>query len=74
MPTPSNSPRKGGDPVVSLLIGQRHLNLRLVRNPRARRYVLRLRQDGIARVTIPRGGSLAEGMAFAQRHAPWLER
>ena len=60
--------------MVSLRVGQRHLDLRLMHNPRARRYVLRLRQDGIARVTIPRGGSLAEGMAFAERNTPWLER
>jgi len=46
----------------------------LVRNPRARRYVLRLRSDGIARVTVPRGGSPAEARRFAERNRPWLER
>ena len=46
----------------------------LVRNPRARRYVLRLRPDGSARVTIPRGGSAAEARRFAERSAGWVER
>jgi predicted metal-dependent hydrolase len=43
-----------------------------VRNPRARRYVLRLRPDGVARVTVPRGGSQAEAMRFAERNRSWL--
>ena len=46
----------------------------LVRNPRARRYVLRLRPDGTARVTVPRGGSELEARRFAQRNSAWLER
>ena len=52
----------------------RRIPLVLVHNPRARRYVLRLRPDGSAWVTIPRGGSLAEGRNFAARHRPWLAR
>src|SRR5688572_22926158 len=48
--------------------------LALVKNPRARRYLLRLRPDGSARVTIPRGGSMGEGRKFAERNIPWLER
>ena len=52
----------------------RRIPLLLVRHPRARRYVLRLRPDGSARVTVPRGGSLTEGRNFAGRHRPWLAR
>ena len=37
----------------------RPVPLLMVPNPRARRYLLRLRPDGTARVTIPRGGSQA---------------
>jgi predicted metal-dependent hydrolase len=44
----------------------------LVRNPSARRYVLRLRPDGAARVTIPRGGSRVEARQFAENHSHWL--
>jgi predicted metal-dependent hydrolase len=46
----------------------------LVRSRRAQRYVLRLRDDGLARLTIPRNGSVAEAWKFAQRHAGWLAR
>ena len=57
-----------------LLVGARRVLLRMVRNRRARRYVLRLSRDGSARVTIPRGGSLREGKRFAERNRPWLEK
>jgi predicted metal-dependent hydrolase len=43
-----------------------------VRNLRARRYLLRLREDGSARVTVPRGGSMAEAQHFAERNRAWL--
>jgi len=46
----------------------------MVRHPRARRYLLRLRPDGTARVTIPRGGSVTEAHRFAERNIPWLEQ
>jgi predicted metal-dependent hydrolase len=36
--------------------------------------VLRLRGDGTARVTIPRGGSKIEAARFAQKHSGWLEQ
>ena len=61
-------------PVVHLSVGPQQLPLLMVRNPRARRYLLRLRADGIARVTIPRGGSPAVARQFVERHAAWLER
>jgi predicted metal-dependent hydrolase len=57
-----------------LTVGSQQVPMVLVRNARARRYVLRLRSDGIARVTIPRGGSQAEARRFAERNRPWLER
>lgn len=57
-----------------LRVGLRHVPLRFVRHPRARRYVLRLCSDGTARVTIPRRGSWAEGKRFAHRNIGWLEK
>ena len=45
-----------------------------VRNPRARRYVLRLRPDGTARVTVPRGGSEVMARQFAEKNADWLRQ
>ena len=59
---------------ATLKVGTRAVPLLLVRHPRARRYLLRLRADGTARVTIPRGGNIAAAMEFAQRNAGWLER
>ena len=61
-------------PIVRLSVGPQKLPLLMVRNPRARRYLLRLRSDGTARVTIPRGGSTAVARQFVERHAAWLER
>lgn len=58
----------------ALLVAGQTVPLRLVRHARARRYVLRLQPDGVARVTIPRGGAVAEALAFARRNLVWLER
>ena len=56
------------------LAGGQRVPLRLARNPRARRYILRLKPDGSARVTLPRGGSVFEAMEFAHRNAAWIEK
>ncbi len=45
-----------------------------VRLRRARRYILRVRPDGTVRVTIPRGGSRAEAVAFMGRHLAWVAK
>lgn len=45
-----------------------------VRVRRARRYILRVTSDGTLRVTIPRGGSRAEAVAFVGRQADWVSR
>ena len=57
-----------------VVAGTRRVRLCFVRNRRARRYILRLRSDGAARVTVPRGGSVAEARRFANRNVAWLER
>ena len=57
----------------SLAVNGRQIPMAFVRNPRARRYVLRLRPDGSARVTIPRGVSATEARRFAERNKDWLE-
>lgn len=61
-------------PAETLLVGTRRVTLLMVRNPRARRYLLRLRPDGTPCVTIPRGGSAAAAREFVERNRPWLER
>ena len=50
------------------------VRIHFVRMRRARRYVMRVRPDGDLRVTIPRGGSKAEAVRFAERHMAWAER
>ncbi len=57
-----------------LRVGAGRVRLRLAPNRRARRYVLRLLPGGVARVTIPRGGSAAQARRFAERNTGWLER
>ena len=57
----------------SLAVAGQRVPLLLVRNARARRYVLRLRPDGAARVTVPRGGSFSEARRFARRNLAWIE-
>ncbi len=57
-----------------LLVGNQPVRLWLVRHRRARRYILRLRSDGSARVTIPHGGSEAQARRFAEQHVDWLKK
>jgi predicted metal-dependent hydrolase len=49
-------------------------NILFVRHPRARRYVVTVRDDGVVRVTVPRRGSMREAREFAGRQQKWIER
>jgi len=44
-----------------------------VRHPRARRYLIRVTDEGTVRVTVPRWGSKREAEAFATRERAWIE-
>ena len=57
-----------------LQVGSRQVPLLFVHHPRARRYLLRLRPDGVVRVTIPRRGTIAAARDFAARNVGWLEQ
>jgi predicted metal-dependent hydrolase len=48
--------------------------IEFVRVRRARRYILRVRQDGTLRVTVPRGGSRREAEQFIRKHEKWIAR
>jgi len=61
-------------PPQALQVGARAVPLLFVHHPRARRYLLRLRPDGTARVTIPRRGTISAGLDFAARNVGWLEQ
>jgi hypothetical protein len=60
--------------VEQITVGARTVPLLMVHNPRARRYLLRLRPDGTARVTVPRGGSPTAARQFVGRNSHWLEQ
>ena len=45
-----------------------------VRHRRARRYVLRVLDDGTLRVTLPRWGSKRDAQAFVERSASWIAK
>jgi len=45
-----------------------------VRHRWARRYILRVLDDGTLRVTLPRWGSKREALAFVERSAAWIEK
>jgi predicted metal-dependent hydrolase len=46
----------------------------VVRHRRARRYVVRVVADGIVRLTVPRGASIAGGLRFAAAQVDWIAR
>ena len=48
------------------------LSVAYIRHPRAKRYVIRLRDDGSVRVTIPRWGSKREAAAFYLSQQAWI--
>src|ERR1700691_5445203 len=70
----SGTMEKIGHETKALSVNGREIPVALVRSRRARRYVLRLRADGLARLTVPRYGSATEAWRFAQRQGAWLER
>jgi predicted metal-dependent hydrolase len=45
-----------------------------VRHPRARRYLIRVADDGTVRVTIPRHGSRRGAEAFVEQERAWIEK
>jgi predicted metal-dependent hydrolase len=65
---PDAPPRPAG----WLRVGVGVMPLELVKHPRARRYVLRLRPNRTVRVTVPRGGTESGARAFAQKNEGWL--
>jgi predicted metal-dependent hydrolase len=58
----------------TLKVGARVLVVHLVRDARARRYVLRVNSDGTLRLTLPRWGSLEVARRFARAERRWIER
>lgn len=57
-----------------LSLGDRELDVRLKRNARARRYILRVSADAAVQITVPRYGSVSDALAFATNNRPWIAR
>jgi len=51
-----------------------HVPVRFVKSRKARRYILRVLREGVARVTIPRGGTVRAGWEFLHKHQCWVEK
>jgi predicted metal-dependent hydrolase len=66
--------QRGAVTVIPLTSGASTIALQLVRNRRARRYVLRVTDAGEVVVTMPRWGSIGEARAFAAQHLAWIAR
>ena len=59
---------------LSLPLSTQEPRALFVRHRRARRYILRVLDDGTLRVTLPRWGSKREAQAFVERSGPWIAR
>jgi hypothetical protein len=57
-----------------LVIAGRQIEVSVARHRLARRYVVRVTDSGTVRLTVPRGASIAGGLAFAGRQSEWIER
>src|SRR2546423_14340215 len=57
-----------------LKIDGSHLPIIYRRNPKARRYILRVKRPACLIATIPRGGSQRDAWAFIERSKPWIQQ
>jgi predicted metal-dependent hydrolase len=69
---PWNVKRPSTQPTHLVVAGQ-PVPVAVVRHRLARRYVVRVTTEGV-RLTVPRGATIAGGLAFAVRQSGWLER
>jgi predicted metal-dependent hydrolase len=65
------APRRVVQPLAVDVAG-RTFPVLIVRHRRARRYLLRVTPEGALRLTVPRAGSIAAGVRFAQSQIPWI--
>lgn len=57
---------------LASLEGSEDVPVVLVRNSRARRYILRVSDEQSVRITVPRGGDRSGAMALLEKHRPWV--
>ena len=58
----------------NLTIAGRDVPVVVARHRLARRYIVRVSPEGCLRLTVPRGASIAGGVAFAARQSAWIAR
>jgi len=63
-----------GPPPPHLQVGDVAVPVIWRRNPKARRYILRVKRPACLVATIPRGGSQREAWSFMERSKPWIQR
>ena len=68
------SGRREAPGVRYLKIQGADVRITITRHRQARRYVVRAGEDGGLRLTVPRGASIAGGLAFAERQTEWITR
>ena len=68
------SERREAPGVRYLTIQGADVRITITRHRQARRYVVRVSEDGGLRLTVPRGASIAGGLAFAERQTDWITR
>jgi hypothetical protein len=72
-PVPATPHPSTPDPSPTLPPPTARIPIELVRNPKARRYILRVTQDRVIRVTIPRGGTETFARRFITQKADWIQ-
>ena len=70
---PKADPTRAADPGIRAT-ADTAANTRFVRHRWARRYILRVLDDGTVRVTLPRWGSKREASTFVEKSAHWIAR
>ena len=58
----------------SIFVWKHGWRVQMIRHLRARRYLLRLAPDGVARLVVPRAGNRAEALRFLGAHEAWLQK
>jgi predicted metal-dependent hydrolase len=61
-------------PAETLPLGAGEVSVLFLRKAAAKRYILRMKDDGMLRVTIPRGGSRDYAREFALKNAAWIQK
>ncbi len=65
---------QGDRSLRALSIRGRTYQVQIARHRRARRYLLRVRRDGVLRLTVPYGAAISGALTFAEQQGPWIER